>query len=152
MKHCRLLSKFREGITAQEGIEISTRKQDEIDEQKAYRQAIEDNIRKVEQTKALKEAEREAIFIQSSIYDALKKGNKIKKGDKISVVRRTSPKPGSLVIITEDSKQELISFLERSCLHDFRIKDELTELDKSKDWVEVNDEIAWEKYYIVSKH
>lgn len=151
MKSSKLVTKFREDITAQEGIEISVRKQAEIDEQKATRQAIEDNIKKIEQTRSLREAERLGIFIQSSIYDALKKDRNIKKGDTISVVRMRSREPGGLVIITDDSKQELIPFIERSCSQDFRIKDELGESDQSKDWVEVYDRIADKQYYIVSK-
>ena len=152
MKSSKLVSKFREDITAQEGIERAVRKQDQIDEEKSNRKAIEDNIKKIEQTKALKEAERVGILIQSSIYDALKKGKNIKKGDTISVIRRLSREPGSLVIVTDDSKQELIPFLERSYLQDFRIKDKLAEPDQSKDWVEVHDSIASKQYYIISKH
>jgi hypothetical protein len=152
MKSSKLVSKFREDITAQEGIERAVRKQDQIDEEKSNRKAIEDNIKKIEQTKALKEEERVGILIQSSIYDALKKGKNIKKGDTISVIRRLSREPGSLVIVTDDSKQELIPFLERSYLQDFRIKDKLAEPDQSKDWVEVHDSIASKQYYIISKH
>jgi len=40
MKRGKLVSKFREDITAQEGIERSVRKQDRIDEQRATREAV----------------------------------------------------------------------------------------------------------------
>ena len=46
--------------------------------------------------------------MQSNIYDALKKGKHIKKGGTISVAKRTSLEPGNRVIITDDSKQELM--------------------------------------------
>jgi hypothetical protein len=151
MKSSKLVSKFLEDMTVQEGIEMAVRKQAEIDEQEATREAIEENIKKLEQTKALKEAERVGVFIHSSIYAELKKGEKVKKGDTISVIRRTSREPSRLVIITDDSKQEAIPLLERSYAQDFSIKDELAESDESKDWVKVHDEIADKRYYIVSR-
>jgi hypothetical protein len=206
---CKLITKFQNDVTAQEGIEKAIKKQDEIDQQKATRQALEDNIRKLEQArslekkdqlneaiaarravednakkmkqaialekkdqlneaiaarravednakkmeqaKALKEKEKAGVFIQSSIYDALKKHNNIKKGDTISVIRRTSREPLNLVIITVDCRQELIPFHEKNYSQDFLIKSELEEADQSKEWVEVDDRITFRQYYIVSK-
>ncbi|MGD0280915.1 MAG: hypothetical protein ABSB95_00970 [Dissulfurispiraceae bacterium] len=203
----KLIAKFMEDITAQEGIEKAIRKQEEIEQQVAVRKALEDNIKNLEQERALekkkqigeaiaarkafednakkmqqaktlekksrkgetepackvfednaqkieqalKEAERTGVFIQSSIYEALKKHNHVNKGDTISVVRMTSREPVSLVIITVESRQELIPFHERNYSQDFRTKSELGEDDQSKEWVQVDDRIACKQYFIVGK-
>ncbi|MBF0557423.1 MAG: hypothetical protein HQL08_01440 [Nitrospirae bacterium] len=148
MNKSQLVTMFLEEGTAKEAIERALKKQAEIDARKADREAIEDNMKKSEQAK---ETERIEMFVHSSIYDALMNHKHMKKGDTISVLHRTSRVSGSLAVITADSKQELIPYLEKSHLQDFRIKDELMEEDQSKDWVKVDDRIAGKQYYIVSR-
>jgi hypothetical protein len=148
MSSGRFVTKYKEDATIQDGVKKAFEKQDAIDEQRDARKTFELNL---ELCKINRENEKARVYTLSSIYLALMSGIVIKSGDKISVVKKTTREPISLVIRTTDGRMETIPYLEKYLTQDFRLREELQENDEGKKWVEVEDKENESKFYLVSK-
>lgn len=144
----RFITKYNEDSTIQEGVKKALDKQDAIDELRNARKAIESNL---ELCKINRENEKARVYTLSSIYWALMSGTVIKPGDRISVVKKTTREPISLIIRTTDGRMEAIPYLEKYLTQDFRLREELQENDEGKRWVEVEDKENESIFYLVSK-